>query len=239
MPATVVFAGPSIHGLDRKELRGFQLKPPAKCGDLYRAARGGASAIGLIDGIFGSAPSVWHKEILFALSAGLRVYGAASMGALRAAECAPYGMIGLGAIFRSYLDGSRVADADVAVLHAPAELAFKPLTLALVDADASIERLRRLGRISPAEQDALQQSAAALHFSERTWDRVVEALRACPRRKRSLTTAMKVRGQSLKSDDARALLQRMRRDAARAVPAAAPLWALQESASFDVLETYR
>ena len=60
--------------------------PPAARGDLYRAALAGPQVIGLIDGYFDGVPAVAHKEILWALDQGIRVLGAASMGALRAAE---------------------------------------------------------------------------------------------------------------------------------------------------------
>ena len=43
----------------------------------------------IIDGSFQSQPAVRHKEILWALSRGIPVIGAASMGALRAAELYP------------------------------------------------------------------------------------------------------------------------------------------------------
>ena len=62
--------------------------------------------IGLIDGYFDGVPAVAHKEILWALDQGIRVLGAASMGALRAAELAPFGMEGVGAIWRDYADGT-------------------------------------------------------------------------------------------------------------------------------------
>ena len=41
--------------------------------------------VGVIDGAFLSGPAVWHREIIWALSQGVQVLGAASMGALRAA----------------------------------------------------------------------------------------------------------------------------------------------------------
>ena len=101
----VLFAGPSLSGeistLKRK-FPGLDIRPPAACGDILRAVRDGAKAIGLIDGYFGDLPSVWHKEILFALHNGVAVAGGASMGALRAAECAPFGMVGLGSIYEDY-----------------------------------------------------------------------------------------------------------------------------------------
>ena len=95
----VVFAGPSVHGLGRHNLAGLDLRPPAGRGAILRAAADGAPAIGLIDGIYESEPAVWHKEILYALGRGIPVLGAASMGALRAAECAAFGMKGIGSIF--------------------------------------------------------------------------------------------------------------------------------------------
>ncbi|RUX68847.1 hypothetical protein EN904_03020 [Mesorhizobium sp. M7A.F.Ca.CA.001.07.2.1] len=73
-----------------------------------RAVLEGRKVIGLIDGLFESGPAVWHKEILFALDAGCRLLGAASMGALRAAECWQFGMIGIG-------KSSRIISQDAAV----------------------------------------------------------------------------------------------------------------------------
>ena len=40
----------------------------------------------LIDGLFDSCPAPWHKELLPAHGPGTLVFGASSMGALRAAE---------------------------------------------------------------------------------------------------------------------------------------------------------
>ncbi|RUX88390.1 hypothetical protein EN930_18015 [Mesorhizobium sp. M7A.F.Ca.CA.004.11.2.1] len=86
----------------------FDIAPPARCGDVMRAVLEGRKVIGLIDGLFESGPAVWHKEILFALDAGCRLLGAASMGALRAAECWQFGMIGIG-------KSSRIISQDAAV----------------------------------------------------------------------------------------------------------------------------
>jgi len=58
--------------------------------------------IGIVDGNFETVATVWHKEILWAMAQGIHVYGAASIGALRAAELAEFGMKGVGAIFRHF-----------------------------------------------------------------------------------------------------------------------------------------
>src|SRR5690606_15788978 len=137
----IVFAGPSLHRDDADAARGIEIRPPARKGDLLVAARDGAAIMGLVDGYFETEPSVWHKEILYCLDQGIVVAGAASMGALRASECAAFGMIGIGRIFQDYHDGRRRADADVAVLHAPAELQHMALTLALVDVELTFEAM--------------------------------------------------------------------------------------------------
>lgn len=163
----VVFAGPSIHGIPPTQISGLDLRGPAACGDIFGAVKQGARTIGLIDGLYGDCAAVWHKEILFALSGGVTVLGAASMGALRAAECAAFGMIGIGEIFEAYRDGLRFSDADVAVSHAPGELDYRPLTIALVDAEATLEACR--ATIAPEEHDALLNATRKLHFTRRTW----------------------------------------------------------------------
>ncbi len=83
----VIFVGPSLP--DAASFAGDDafVCPPAVQGDVLAAVKRGASVIGLIDGGFEYTAPVWHKEILYALSQNVAVLGAASMGALRAAEC--------------------------------------------------------------------------------------------------------------------------------------------------------
>lgn len=164
----VLFAGPSLSGQEY-DRSGLDVRPPARQGDLYRAVLDGADAIGLVDGVFGFVPSVWHKEILFALKQGIPVLGAASIGALRAAECVAYGMVPVGPIAESYASGARVEDADVCLAHAPAELDFMPLSEPLVDAEATIAAMD----VTAAEAIALRLAANAIYFADRTVDAIV------------------------------------------------------------------
>src|SRR5437870_2197748 len=113
--------------------RGFTGLPPAQQGDVWHALRLRPRAIALIDGVFESRPSVWHHEILDALDSGVQVFGGASMGALRAAELHSFGMVGVGRIFRWYRDEVIIDDSEVALLHAGAEHAWRPLTVPLVN----------------------------------------------------------------------------------------------------------
>ena len=162
-----IFVGPSLHGvIDRPSEIDFL--PPAARGDLIRAAVGGARWIGLIDGYFGTCASVWHKEILYALSIGCHVWGGASMGALRAAECRAFGMRPVGAIASQFVSGELEDDAEVALVHGPAEADYAPFTEALVDARPTIGAMLAAGAIDRTESDNLLEAARSLHFAERT-----------------------------------------------------------------------
>jgi hypothetical protein len=164
-----IFAGPTLVGHHKRD-DGFDWLPPAAEGDVYRAAREKVDAIGLIDGRFETVPSVWHKEILWALSRGIRVFGSASMGALRAAELADFGMIGTGAIYRDFRAGVLTDDDEVAVLHAPQELGYRPLTEAMVDMRATIRKAEQEKIISRHCAAALIRIAKTMFFKQRTWD---------------------------------------------------------------------
>ena len=76
-----------------------EYRPPAKRGDILAAVADGADIIGLIDGVFHQDCAVAHREILAAVKKGIKVVGASSMGALRAAEMDTLGMTGVGKIY--------------------------------------------------------------------------------------------------------------------------------------------
>ena len=90
-------------------------------------------AIVLVDGVFHGRAPVWQRELLCAMESGIRVYGASSMGALRAAELHAHGMVGLGTIYAWYVTGEIDGDDEVALLHAGAEQRYRPLTEPLVN----------------------------------------------------------------------------------------------------------
>src|SRR5262245_34509783 len=126
MRRAVVFLGPTLGADAARSILDAEYRPPAAHGDVYRLL-GQAEpprAIGLVDGYFQAVPAVRHKEILYALSRGVHVFGAASMGALRAVELADFGMVGVGEIFAAYRDRLLEDDDEVAVEHAPASAGF-------------------------------------------------------------------------------------------------------------------
>lgn len=171
----VLFAGPSLYRFADPALAEFDIRPPAKSGDILCAVLEGVTRIGLIDGQFETAPSVWHKELLAGLDRGVVIYGAASLGALRACECAEFGMIGIGRIFDQYRIGERTSDADVALVFGPAETGYMPLSLTMADADFIIDEIAEAGDISERGIFSLRSSARSFHYKERKWEDVISA----------------------------------------------------------------
>lgn len=173
----IVFCGPTVDAATvRRKLPHADCRPPAGQGDVYKAARERPAAIALIDGIFLDRPSVWHKEILAALDAGVQVWGAASMGALRAVECEAFGMIGVGRIVAAYRGGRYPPfpelfddDDEVAVIHGPPELGSQPLSDAMVDLRETLARAEAAAAIDAATRDCLAARLKALPFPERSF----------------------------------------------------------------------
>ncbi|MDK4735998.1 TfuA-like protein [Rhizobium sp. CNPSo 3490] len=170
----VIFAGPSLPDAGSLAGEGIRVLPPATQGDVLAVVEQGANVIGLIDGGFEYAAPVWHKEILRALSLGVTVLGAASMGALRAAECHSFGMIGIGRIFEDYRTGRLVDDAAVALLHAPSALGGKPLTIPLVNVCATLDAMERNELLADGLRQVIEDAANAIFFKRRTWRAIVE-----------------------------------------------------------------
>lgn len=101
------FIGPSINQDEANMLLQAKYCSPAKKGSIVNAVNAGAKVILIVDGLFETAPSVWHKEILWGLNEGVAVLGSSSMGALRACETDCYGMYGVGKIYEYYSRGSK------------------------------------------------------------------------------------------------------------------------------------
>jgi hypothetical protein len=120
MAPTCIFAGPTLH---RQAIpSGIERFGPAVMGAIFRAVEAGYRRIAIVDGAFGNVPSIWHKEILFA----------------------------------------------IAVIHAPAALAYCPLSHAMVNIRYTMRRLVRVGAIESAVAKSVVVEMKALHFSQRT-----------------------------------------------------------------------
>ena len=172
-----VFLGPTLSvARAREELEAVYL-PPVAQGDIFRLAREMPTAIGIIDGYFGTVPSVWHKELLWAMSKGIHLYGSASIGALRAAETSAFGMIGVGTIFAAFQNGALEDDDEVAVAHLPHESGYKKLSTAMVNIRATVRAAVAAEVIRAQSGMVLEKTAKSLYYPERCYETILLRVR--------------------------------------------------------------
>jgi hypothetical protein len=165
-----IFLGPSLQVAEAQSILDAVYLPPARQADIATlAARDDKpDIIGLIDGVFMSSLAVWHNEILYALQRGVRIYGASSMGALRAAETSVFGMVGVGEIYRMYADGTLEDDDEVALAHAQGDLGYLKVSEPLVNIRATLAEATRQGRLATSTSEEVLAIAKSLYFADRT-----------------------------------------------------------------------
>ena len=172
----VIFLGPTLPTAKAREILDAVYLPPAVQGDLTEAAvEHRPDVIGLIDGGFLQTMAVWHKEILFALDRGIQVFGASSMGALRAAETAAFGMQGIGEIYRMYADGELNDDDEVALAHGLPEHGYRKLSEPMVNVRATLLAAQAAGLLGATDCDRLLAVAKGIYFADRTFPRIFAA----------------------------------------------------------------
>ena len=172
-PRAVIFAGPSLPRSIRPSDPALEWHPPVRQGDVYQAALTRPAIIGITDGYFEVTPTVWHKEILWAMALGIHVYGGASIGALRAAELHSFGMKGVGRIFEAYCHGILSDDDEVAVLHGPEELDYPAVTEAMVNIRATLDKAVAEGVLDRWLVARLTEIGKILFYKERNWDAIL------------------------------------------------------------------
>ena len=171
----VVYAGPTLTHAEVGQHLDCVCLPPVSHGDILQILPKKPTAIGIIDGYFEGSPSVWHKEILYALDQGVHVYGSASMGALRAAELHPFGMIGVGQIFEWYRDAVVEDDDEVAVLHGPAEAGYMVASEPMVSIRATLQLAHEQQVINELQKNTLLGAAKNTFYKNRSWSLLLDS----------------------------------------------------------------
>lgn len=180
-PRIVIFLGPTLErdavaaAFAGTTIR-IDVRPPVQRGDVLRLLSDPPNVIAIIDGYFLQRPAVLHKEILLAIEQGIRVIGAASMGALRAAELDTFGMEGIGEVYRMYRAGTIIGDDEVAVLHTIEEGSFRALTIPLINIRYNLRQARIAGALTAALAAAALATAKRIHFTERTVNTILNRL---------------------------------------------------------------
>ena len=163
MPTPVVFTGLSLSQEEARTLLAAEVRPPVKRGDLDQLSDGTVAAI--IDGELGGDSAVPIDEIRRALRRGVKISGAASVGALRAYEAREDGMVGLGWVYRAYCTGRIWGIDEIAVIYDPDS--YRSLTIPLVNVRFCLERLTTRRGISAEEADHAMASLKQLSIGKR------------------------------------------------------------------------
>lgn len=165
----VVYVGPTISAEQvSAALPGADLRPPVRRGDLHRDRQLHYSLFVIIDGVFLQDEALPPREVIDIIEDGAIVLGAASLGAIRAAELWPVGMFGYGLIYRLYRRSILVDEDEVAVLFDP-NRPYPPLTAALVDIRWSLRKAKHRGEVTPLAAQSFLERARGMPFQERTW----------------------------------------------------------------------
>jgi hypothetical protein len=170
---TVVFLGPSLELHEAAEHLQARYLAPIRRGDLPAVIADGAQSVGIVDGEFGQSLAVSVMEVGSALRQGVRIWGAASMGALRAAECHSMGMLGVGWIFQKYVEESLRADDEVALLFDP--VSRRATTIPLVNVRWSLQVATEEGLIQKESAAMLVELARSVRFTDRTYESLLQA----------------------------------------------------------------
>jgi len=168
-----VFAGPSLPAFARPAAREVVFHGPVAQGDVYGLTEERPLAIGIVDGYFERVAAVWHKEILWALSRGIHVFGAASMGALRAAELFDFGMVGVGEIFQKFASGALNDDDEVTVVHGSESDAYRLGSEAMVNLRATLARAEAVGVLLAEQSALLAERAKSMFYPDRNYSTLV------------------------------------------------------------------
>lgn len=201
MRDTVVFLGPTLAREDAERVLDAEYLPPICRGDLAKLPEH-VRFVGIIDGEFYQSLSVSPKEVVKLLRRGVTVFGASSMGALRAAETWKLGMIGVGQIFEMFRDGILDADDEVALVYE--RDTYRNLSTPLVNLRAALDMATAADVIDTQEKEDLLLRIKSLYFPDRSH----QALYAMSPRLRDYFRS--VAPPDIKRDDALEMLQAIR-----------------------------
>ncbi|MBC7465409.1 MAG: hypothetical protein H7256_05400 [Bdellovibrio sp.] len=193
MPKIKIYAGLSVsEKIVKKYLPQAQFSKPIKRNDLYDDLKNGVQVIGIIDGEFLQSLSVSPTEIHDVLRCGVSVYGASSMGAMRAAELSEYGMVGCGEIFEHIQSDSYFRDDKLGQIY------FEGMgieSIPFVDFYMGAKGLVRRGVVSKAHANLLIEVYLDLHFSRRNFSSLEAIVRKHANGAKLLISVKKIRNQ--------------------------------------------
>ena len=215
MTKIIVYAGLSLPFSEAKEILDSNgdieviYKRPIKRGDLSLALKEHPDIIAIIDGVFYQNSAVGHKEILNVLKSGITVYGASSMGALRASELDSLGMIGIGYVYEQYASGKVDSDDDVAVMLDSETL--EALSEPLINMNYVFENAVCENIITPDEKEELSKIAKETFYPQRNYAQTLAKSNLSSDKKDKLINFIR-ESPDIKKEDAKKLLNHIKEE---------------------------
>lgn len=213
MVKIIIYAGLSIPFSEAKEILDTTdnvevlYKRPIQRGDLGEALKENPDIIGIIDGVFHQNSAVGHKEILNVLNRGIKVFGASSMGALRASELDTLGMEGIGYVYNQYARGIVDSDDDVAVMLDSETL--EALSEPLINMKYVFENAVSENIITKSEKDELLSIAKQTYYPKRNYAQTLANSTLDNDKKENLINFIR-ESDDIKKEDAKDLLKHIK-----------------------------
>ena len=213
MTKIIIYTGLSLPFSEAKEILDSHddieviYKRPIKRGDLSLALKENPDIIGIIDGVFHQNSAVGHKEILNMMKKGIEVYGASSMGALRASELDVLGMHGIGYVYNQYASGEVDSDDDVAVMldSETLEALSEPLiNMKYVFTNAASQNI-----ITEDEKDELLEIAKKTYYPKRNYSQTLSSSSLDDETKDKLIDFIR-ESEDIKKEDAKDLIRHIK-----------------------------
>lgn len=203
----IIYTGLSLSFEDAKKMLDAEYLPPVKRGDIYDLLekRDDIEIIGIIDGVFHQSPAVAHKEILEALKQNITVVGGSSMGALRACELYPFGMIGVGNIFEDYKNGVIESDDDVAVSLNPET--YEQMSESWINMKYNFEFAVEDNIITQSQCNELLKIAKDTYYPKRSFNYVIKKSSLNDNEKTELINYIHSKQFDIKNQDAKKVIE--------------------------------
>ena len=184
-------------------------KRPIQRGELGQALKEHPDIIAIIDGVFHQSSAVGHKEILNVMKKGIKVYGASSMGALRASELDTLGMVGVGYVYTQYATGEVDSDDDVAVMLDSETL--EALSIPLINMKYVFTNAADENIITEDERDELLKIAKKTFYPKRNYSQTLRESDLDDDKKSELIDFIRT-SPDIKKEDAKDLLKLIKRE---------------------------
>lgn len=173
MSIPIVFLGPSLSIEKARKIINAEFLPPAKKGDFIKLSLiSEKKIIILIDGVFLQDYPPTPIEVFQVVNKNnFQVYGASSLGALRAVELEKFGMNGYGRVFELFKKDIINSDDEVAVTF---DNSYNLLSEAMIDIRYNLFLAFKKGIIDKETKQLITRTAKKIYFPFRSYENIVK-----------------------------------------------------------------